>query len=103
MVREPERASKRYCIECITFYENLLCAVRSNTRLLGGVQDVPVTSGSGVHILNRLLGLGKRTNLNPCLDVLGGGEIEHLLDVGRSSDQTASERNALSHESLPKH
>lgn len=59
--------------------------------VLGVDQDISVPRLALVHADDRLVGLFQRVSLDPALDVVVAGKLEHLGDTRRCTDGRASD------------
>ena len=71
------------------FVPIMKCSIFPSVLLLVG-KNVSVTSLAGLHVDNGLVGVLHAPDLDPGLDLLVGGKLEHLLDLVRSTNGTAT-------------
>lgn len=67
-------------------------------RLLVVAKDVTVTSLASLHIDNGGVRILHRTLLNPGVDLLVGGQLEHLVDLLRAANSATTDLNTVDDE-----
>lgn len=70
----------------------------SSTYLFLVLQNVAVSGGPLFKFDDCLVGILHGDGLDPRLDILGGGELEHLVELGRGTDQRATDLDAVGDE-----